>query len=106
MFECCLVLWHLYVAALPLQLGVKILQVRYAWLASLKIGYRLLTPLPLKYAARIPWKIKDDKLDYAQNRKSPKQTQGFPCLTRNFPVQTFSFPTLSLYGRRFARSAV
>lgn len=37
MFECCLVLWHLNVTALPLWLEVKILQVLYAWLASLKL---------------------------------------------------------------------
>lgn len=99
MFECCLVLWHLYVAALPLWLGVKILQVLYAWLASLKIGYRLHTSLPLKYAVRIPWKIKDDKLDYALNGKSSKRTQGNPCLTRNSPGQRFNLPTLSLWPK-------
>lgn len=102
MFECCLVLWHLYVAALPLWLGVKILQVLYAWLASLKIGYRLLTSLPLKYTARIPWKIKDDKLDYALNGKSSKRTQGNPCLTRNAPGQRFNLPMQSLWPKTLA----
>lgn len=106
MFECCLVLWHLYVAALPLWLGVKILQVLYAWLASLKIGYRLLTSLPLKYTARIPWKIKDDKLDYALNGKSSKSTQGNPCLTRNSPSQRFNLPMLNPWPKIRATRAL